>query len=162
MCRRWYLKSNVVPSKFDWIRSSPRKRKPPAVRLFLSEEQGSENSSSVDIKDKNTGDFSLIQADINNELLTADIPLTRRDSETQTAELFEDRYTLAIESTSWDTNSHVDCDSSCVKEMLNKSVRKNEALHTQLVNLERFKNDNSSIAFYTGFPNYDTLKAHCH
>ena len=29
LCGRWYLKSNVVPSKFDWIRSSPRKRNPP-------------------------------------------------------------------------------------------------------------------------------------
>ena len=43
--------------------------------------------------------------------------------------------------------------------MLDKSVRKNEQLQKQLFNLERFKNDDSSITFYTGFPNYDTLKA---
>ena len=43
--------------------------------------------------------------------------------------------------------------------MLDKSVRKNEQLHKQLFNLECFKNDDLSIAFYTGFPNYDTLKA---
>ena len=35
----------------------------------------------------------------------------------------------------------------CVKEMLDKSKRKNEQLHKQLFNLERFKNDYSSIAF---------------
>ena len=148
-----------MPSKFDWIRSSPRKRNPPAVRLFLSEEQGSANSSNVHINDENTGDFPIIQADINNESLTADIPLTRRDSETQTAELFENAPLEINKSTSRDTNSHVDCDSLCVKEMLDKSERKNEQLHKQLFNLERFKNDDSSIAFYTGFPNYDTLKA---
>ena len=43
--------------------------------------------------------------------------------------------------------------------MLDKSKRKNEQLHKQLFNLERFKNDDSSIAFYTAFPNFDTLKA---
>ena len=94
-------------------------------RLFLSEEQGSTNSSSVDIKDENTCDLPIIQAHIDNKLLTADISLTRQDSETQTAGLFENT-PLKVESTSWDTNSHVHCDSLCVKEILDKSVRKKQ------------------------------------
>ena len=137
-----------MPSKFHWTRSSPRKRKPPAVRVFLSDKQGSANSNNINGNDENTGDFHTIHTDENNELLTADVPLTRRDSETQTAELFENA-SLEVQSTSWDTTSHVDCDSLCVKEIVDKSENKPEKLHKQLFNLERFKNDDSSIAFYT-------------
>ena len=48
---------------------------------------------------------------------------------------------------------------SKLTSLLENMKRQNELLQSQLFNIERFRNNDSAINFYTGFPNWNTFMA---
>ena len=140
------LRPNAVPSLFPWTRTSPRKRKAPTdreqiaatSRVLLSEIETVEET----VETENTT--------CNEESGTSDIDaITKQDVRTQTNE---------IESTD---NSETEKNQQLIdlKSKLQKANQRIESLQKQMFTVHRFRGDDSSIKFCTGFPNRDTFDA---
>ena len=140
------LRSNAVPSLFPWTRTSPRKRKPPTdreqigttSRVLLSEIETVEETVETE------------NATCNEESETSDTDaITKQDVTTQTNEI-ESR-----------DNSDTEMNQQLIdlKSKLEKANQRIESLQKQLFTVDRFRGDDSSIKFYTGFPNWDTFDA---
>ena len=140
------LRPNAVPSLFPWTRTSPRKRKAPTdreqiaatSRVLLSEIETVEETVETE------------NATCNEQRGTSDTDaITKQDVTTQTNE---------IESTD---NSETEMNQQLIdlKSKLEKANQRIESLQKQMFTVDRFRGDDSSIKFYTGFPNWDTFDA---
>ena len=143
---RTELRGNAVPSKFAWTRTSPRKRKAPAVRKSIDktsrnpfEETGTndepENSENcVDEGENRIEERETVESIVSENL--------KMDAETQTTEPKEGTETSL-------TQQIVDLESN-----LERAKRRIESLQNQVFTIERFQSSDASIHFYTGFPNW--------
>ena len=145
------MKPGVVPSVFPWVRTSPRKRKAPTERdfdasasrsavrnldipgLVVSEVAASEVSSIV----------SDVESNIGSKTQDAEIQTELTDHEVYLTEIIND-----------------------LKQEINKlncqlqdMQRQNEDLNKRLFMIENLKTKDSSAAFNSGFPNWDTFMA---
>ena len=140
------VKPGVVPSVFPWIRTSPRKRKAPTERNFVTSPSSSAarklDTSSVIVTEEphsfENDDENFAENHAEN---TQCASAAKRDAETQT-EVEELRQQILD-----------------LKAKLENAYRRIEALQKQLFTVDRFKDDDSSVRFYTGFPNWDTMSA---
>ena len=141
------LRSNAVTSLFPWSRTSLRKRKAPTdreqigitSRVLLSEIETIEETIETE------------NAACNEESETSDTDaIIKQDVTTQTNEI-ESR-----DNSDTEMNEQLLID---LKPNLEKANQRIESLLKRLFTVARFRGDDSSIKFYTGFPNWDTFDA---
>ena len=139
------LRMNAVPSLFAWTRTSPRKRKAPTVRdnigetcrvLLLEPETNEEPSNIENAVDEDEGETNESEGIMNRDIATQTNEIELKDS---VAELKQQLVDLKYES--------------------EKAEKRIDSLQKQLFTVDRFKGDDSSIKFYTGFPNWETFQA---
>lgn len=146
------LRAGVVPSLFEWIRASPRKRKAPIVRNFgiklPSKVARKLNVSSVDLADhipNNSANDDLVEF-----AESADGSIS---------------FSCSVRDADMQTEPEIGSDTELrqqvfeQKSQLEIATRRVEALQKQLFSVDRFKHDDSSMRFYTGFPNWSTFLA---
>ena len=157
---KFQLRPGAVPSLFSWTRTSPRERKASTYRecreastaLFeaseIAEPEGQSNSEILEDK------VVASEYDNSNDVAAC--------AETQTNE------SKAVEMEPREFMENMDNSQELIslKEELSKLTsqlenmkRQNELLQSQLSNIERFRNNDSAINFYTGFPNWNTFMA---
>ena len=136
---------NAVPSLFAWTRTSPRKRKAPTVRenigetsrvLLLEPETNEEPSNIENAVDEDEGETNESEGIMKRDIATQTNEIELKDS---VAELKQQLVDLKYES--------------------EKAEKRIDSLQKQLFTVDRFKGDDSSIKFYTGFPNWETFQA---
>ncbi|XP_068724860.1 uncharacterized protein [Montipora capricornis] len=146
------LRAGVVPSLFAWIRTSPRKRKAPIARNFgikpPSKVARKLNVSSVDLADHipnnsaNDDPVEFAESADGNMSFSCSV----RDAEMQTEPEFGSDTELRQQVLEQ-------------KSQLEIATRRIEALQKQLFLVDRFKDADSSMRFYTGFPKWSTFLA---
>ena len=131
------LRKNPVSSLFSWTRTSPRKRKAPTVRrqfvktrrVLLSETQTNEEpverEKALESEEDETNEIEVI---------------TKQDVATQTNE-------IRSKDDSADSDKEMNSQLIDLKTELERANRRIE------FTVDRFRGDDSSIKFYTGFPN---------
>lgn len=137
------LRTEAVPSKFAWTRTSPRKRKAPTARESLTEPSQTprllfeepESNKELDSTDVLVNDGESSQISMSDENVKIDV-------ETQTTELKDDNVTLLTQKIAE------------IKSELERANRRIESLQNQMFTVERFQSNNAAINFYTGFPNW--------
>ena len=136
------LRAGVVPSVFTWIRTSPRKRKDPIApnsEIPPSRATRKLNVSSVDLTD-------VVPVNSANDDGSTSLSCSVRDAEMQTE--------LEIGSETKLRQQLLE-----QKSQLEIAFRHIEVLQKQFFSVDRFKEDDSSVSFYTGFPNWGTFLA---
>ena len=133
-------------SLFPWTRTSPPKPKAPTDREQIG------TTSRVPLSEIETVEETVKtkNATCNEEREASDIDaITKQDVATVTNE---------IESTD---NSETEMNQQLIdlKSKLEKANQRIESLQKQMFTVDRFRGDDSSIKFYTGFPNWDTFDA---
>ena len=144
---RKVLRADAVPSVFAWTRTSPRKRKPPMQRQSVGETRRNifeEAETEVEPNDFDSFE-NLVEFDEGESAHHENI--SKIDVETQTEIIEEDIVTSLRQQL-----AQLKCE-------LEKANRRIEALQEQLFNIDRFQNNDSTINFYTGFPNWDVYMA---
>ena len=143
---RTELRGNAVPSKFAWTRTSPRKRKVPAVRESIDktsrnpfEETGTNDEPENSENCVDEGENRIEERETVESILSENLKM---DAETQTTEPKEGTETSP-------TQQIVDLESN-----LERAKRRIESLQNQVFTIERFQSSDASIHFYTGFPNW--------
>ena len=146
LARRTELRGNAVPSKFAWTRTSPRKRKAPAVRESIDktsrnpfEETGTNDEPENSENCVDEGENRIEERETVESILSENLKM---DTETQTTEPKEGTETSL-------TQQIVDLESN-----LERAKRRIESLQNQVFTIERFQSSDASIHFYTGFPNW--------
>ena len=146
LARRTELRGNAVPSKFAWTRTSPRKRKVPAVRESIDktsrnpfEETGTNDEPENSENCVDEGENRIEERETVESILSENLKM---DAETQTTEPKEGTETSL-------TQQIVDLESN-----LERAKRRIESLQNQVFTIERFQSSDASIHFYTGFPNW--------
>ena len=146
------MKSGVVPSVFSWVRTSPRKRKPPTERNF-----GTSSSSSAARK-----------LDTSPVIVTEEPHSFENDDENFAENHDENTQCTSAAKIVAETQTEPQVGSEVAKLMqqilelkakLENANRRIEALQKQLFTINRFKDDDSSVRFYTGFHNWHTVSA---
>ena len=145
------LRAGVVTSVFASIRTSPRKRKDPIARNFEippSEAARKLNASSVD--------------------LTDDAPVnSANDDSVEFAESADGStsFSCSVRGAEMQTEPEIGSETELRQQVLEQksqlkiAFRRIEALQKQLFSVDRFKEDDSSMRFYTGFPNWSSFLA---
>ena len=161
------LNLNAIPSLFEWTRMSPRKRKPRTVHASSASITSHCISSVLDIETNESensncnedGEFERLSEGISS---ASDSPFSQfRDIETQTAS------NQIIENTTSDINCRntpINDDKekleqqllNCQRDLKNAEL-KILSLAPNVFNSQRFKDDDSSVRFYTGFPSWRTF-----
>jgi len=163
--RKILLKDGVVPSTFPWT-VSPRKRKAPAVRIPpIPKAKAKEDGDEVEIHEPSTSkslEDELQELKELNSNLQDNIKHLGRELNEVKAE--KER----LESKISDLISQLETEKQASLESIflldqakaesEKQMEENEAIKARIFDLENLKSD-ENIAFYTGFPNYETLKA---
>ncbi|XP_015751994.1 PREDICTED: uncharacterized protein LOC107331849 [Acropora digitifera] len=145
------LRAGVVPFLFAWIRASPRKREDPIARNFgiklPSKVARKLNVSSVDLADhlpnNSANDDPVEFAESANGSMSFSCSV--RDAEMQTEPEIGSDTELRQQALEQ-------------KSQLEIGTRLVEALQKQLFSVDKFKHDDSSMRFYTGFPNWRNLR----
>ena len=161
------LNPNAIPSLFEWTRMSPRKRKPPTVHASSATFTSHCISSVLDIETNESensncnenNEFKRLSEGISNG---SDYPFSQfRDIETQTAsnQIIENT-TSAINC----RNTLINDDKAKLDQQLLNCQRDLKNAELKILSLapkvftsQRFKHDDSSVRFYTGFPNWRTF-----
>ncbi|XP_031550148.1 uncharacterized protein LOC116287600, partial [Actinia tenebrosa] len=146
------LEPGVVPLVFPW-RTSPRKRKPPSLRSLnfpscSASNNAGEDRDNIFVESANIETIESVKEDFEKtrEVETQTNFVEVRDFETQTD--FEDVLKLAKD---YETQ---------IKQLeteIEHISKQKDVLKSKLFSVERFSHKQSSIAFYTGFPNYDVF-----
>ena len=154
------LQPGAVPSLFSWTRTSPRKRKAPAPResgegtssIIADSEADEENTS--DDADCDSFSIETSEADVANlnaTLTHEQVPKTPPKKTPQKHKVIDDSQEERI--------SQLEQQITELQAQVEDLRRRNEQLLSQLFTVERFKENNSALNFYTGFPNWDTFMA---
>ena len=135
---------------FTWIRTSPCKRKDPIARNFeipLNKAARKLNVSSVDLTDH--------------------LPVnSSNDDSVEFAESADEStsFSYSVRGAEMQTEPEIGSETELRQQLLEQksqleiAFRRIEALQKQLFSVDRFKDD-SSMRFYTGFPNWSTFLA---
>ena len=143
------LRTNAVPSLFPWTRTSPRKRKAPTVREQIAE------TRRVLLSEIETNEEPVERENVsgNDEGETNEFEgITKQDVATQTNE-------IRSKDDSADSDTKMNSQLIDLKTKLEKANQRIEFLQKQMFTVNRFRGDDSSIKFYTGFPNWNTFNA---
>jgi hypothetical protein len=141
------LNPGVVPSVFPWIRTSPRKRKPPTERLFTIEPSSSD-SRNDDLSD------SEEQAEV------IEIPVAECVTQvvgTQTDLTDQEVYLTEVITSNRKEIQALEHGIIGLKSQIEDCQRRNEILQSRLFTIDTLKSNNTAVAFYTGFPNWETF-----
>ena len=152
------LRPNAVPSLFSWTRTSPRKRKAPIQReLFVSAKEKnsriSDNTSEENIMDvcddastsESSDETRRHEVDLTHEHVLKTPPRKTPQKDHGLAERQEQRI-LQLEQKIVELQAQLE----------DLQIR-NKELQSKLFSVERFKENDSAINFYTGFPNWDAF-----
>lgn len=157
-------KPGSVPSIFEWKRSSPRKRPPPAPRFTattvtnnLASEFGEVMHSATEFSEVTCNDASSTNmADGTSFPETAEIPQTPERQEHNNIIITELQEKLSAALLKIEELEAVVLQ---LKEKIVDLEQKNEQLEEQMFSLKNISSNDSLVAFYTGFPNYETMMA---
>ena len=157
---KFQLRAGAVPSLFSWTRTSPRKRKAPTHRecgeasaaLFEASEiaEPEEQSNTKILEDK------VVASECDNSNDVAACAETQTN-ESQAIEMETKEFMESMDNSQELTSLKEEL--SKLTSQLENMKRQNELLQSQLFNIERFRNNDSAINFYTGFPNWNTFMA---
>ena len=144
------LRTNAVPSLFPWTRTSPRKRKAPTVREQIGE----------------TRRVLLSEIDTNEEPIETENASCSEEGETNEIEgITKQDVVMQTNETADEIGSKDDSDTEMNHQLIDlktkpeKANQRIEFLQKQMFTVDRFRGDDFSIKFYTGFPNWDTFNA---
>ena len=151
------LRPNAVPSLFSWTRTSPRKRKAPTPRELESRRESSsiisdktneenimdvsDDDSTSDTGEETQGD----EGDMTHEHVLKTPPRKTPQKDHDLAEI-QERRIRELEQQIVELQAQVEA-----------LQQRNEQLQSKLFSVDRFKENDSAINFYTGFPNWDTF-----
>ena len=149
------LKPGAIPSIFPWIRTSPRKRKPPAERNVC------ELVASISaVSSSNASAESVVEFDL-EEKVEVSIGLTTR--------VFENQNIILPEKECYDLTETIANKNKRIEELeqeINDIKLRLENAQRQITNLtkkqfvlENLKAKKNTAAFYTGFNNWDAFEA---
>lgn len=139
------LKPGVVPSLFAWVRTSPRKRNPPKVRLFSIDKRTERQTEKEPAQD-------MTIEEREEQAFIDEIEPTSVDFGTQTDYTpYEEHLRETIQT----LNQKIEDLTLKVSHL----ERKNNELKSKLFSLENIQNMKDSSAFYTGFSNWDSFMA---
>ena len=145
------MKPGVVPSVFPWVRTSPRKRKAPTERDFDASASRSAlrnlDIPGLVVCEVAASEVSSIVSDVESN-----IGSKTQDAETQTELTDHEVYLTEIINDLKQEINKLNC-------QLQDMQRQNEDLNKRLFMFENLKTKDSSAAFYSGFPNWDTFMA---
>ena len=154
----------AVPSIFAWKRSSPRKRAPPTPRFTattvakdLTSEAGEVTDSAAESCEIGTStnmaaDLAFPEtAEMQNT--TPKHFVEKSEKDLLIAEL-EDKHSAALVK-----NEELQELVSKLKEKVTDLEQKYETLEERLFSFKNIASQDSLVAFYTGFPNYQTMMA---
>ena len=157
---KFQLRAGAVPSLFSWTCTSPRKRKAPTYRecgeasaaLFEASEiaEPEEQSNTKILEDK------VVASECDNSNDVAACAETQTN-ESQAIEMEPKEFMESMDNSQELTSLKEEL--SKLTSQLENMKRQNELLQSQLFNIERFRNNDSAINFYTGFPNWNTFMA---
>ena len=134
------LRSDAVPSVFQWTCTSPRKRKPPTQRETVRE------TSRVIFQEPEPQEEPNYWENIVDGECVTRCENAQSDAETQTE---------VIQKAEEDIETSLRQELADLKSELEKAHQRIEALQNQLFSVERFQNNNNAINFYTGFASWD-------
>lgn len=143
------LKAGIIPSVFAWVRSSPRKRKPPKERFF------SHISKSL------SETFSTREIESNNEESEPREPPERYEDVStqtdfaQTDKLLHDKCLQEKDKTIAELQHKI----TDLQGKLKESARRIESLHDRVFSFASMKSNDSNAAFYTGYQSWDSFMA---
>ena len=160
-----YLRPGAVPSLFSWTRTSPRKRKVPTSREFgvgsssrISPEKGPNEENVMDVSDcesfnVETTQLQGVEGDVNLNTSLAQEHLHKTPSKKtpQKDNHLDDSQERRIHQLEQQMNE--------LKSEIEDLRRRNEQLQSQLFTVERFKENDSALNFYTGFQNWNAFMA---
>lgn len=156
----------AVPSQFVWKRSSPRKRAPPTPRCTattVTKKKALEVREAVDSSTECSEIISEHATSTNMADLTVEMENTTQERECSTdfvkksekdsciAEL-KDKVAAALTN-----NEELEKVVSKLKEKVVDLERKYEKCEERLFSFKNIASNDSLVAFYTGFPNYQTM-----
>ena len=157
---KFQLRPGAVPSLFSWTRTSSRKREAPT---YMYQECGEASTALFEASE-------IAEPEGNSEILEDKVVTSECDNSNDVAACTETQTneSKAIEMEPRELMENMDNsqESISLKEELSKLAsqlenmkRQNKLLQSQLFNVERFRNNDSAINFYTGFPNWNTFMA---
>ena len=143
-----YLRPGAVPSLFSWTRTSPRKRKAPTPREF-----GVGSSSRISPFNVETTQLQGVEGVVNLSTSLAQEHLHKTPSKKtpQKNNHLDDSQERRIHELEQQINE--------LKSQIEDLRRRNEQLQSQLFTIDRFKENDSALNFYTGFPNWNAFMA---
>ena len=150
----------AVPSLFSWTRTSPRKRKAPTPResgegsssMIVDKEADEEIAS--DDADCDSFSIGTSEADVAN--LNASLT---REHVLKTPPKKTPQKQKGIDNSQEKRINQLEQQIAELQAQVEDLRRRNEQLLSQLFTVERFKESDSALNFYTGFPNWDTFMA---
>ena len=165
-------RTGAVPSKFSWKRSSPRKRAPPTPRFTATTVAKQKASEVSEALDSSTECSEIISEDATSTNMvnlafpeTAEMENITRERECGT-NLVEksEKDSLIAElkgklAAALANNEELEKVVSKLKEQVVDLERKYKKLEELLFSFKNIASNDSLIAFYTGFPNYQTMMA---
>lgn len=148
------LKPGVVPSVFTWIRTSPRKRKAPAERLFV-DKRVDDCSESID---NSEGDIVILQEQEIHEFVEQ--PQRFVDVGTQTDFTEYEVYLSEVVTQHVQKINDIQRQLEELKLKEEDTKRRLESVQNRLFTLDTIKSKSpDALAFYTGFQSWDAFMA---
>ena len=157
------LKSAAVPSIFSWIRTSPRKRKPPTERYTckqVASPSATPTSSRSDASPESVSRFEMQnQMEVNIALTFSDIEMEDMNSN-ELSEMESCDRDLA-EAIAGQNKRITDLEQEIadLKSQLQNAQRQIRNLMEKQFTLENLKSKNNTAPFYTGFNSWDAFEA---
>ena len=160
-----YLRPGAVPSLFSWTLTLPRKRKAPTPREFgvgsslrISPEKGPNEENVMDVSDYESFNVETTQlqgvegdVNLNTSLAQEQLHKTPSKKTLQKDNHLDDSQERRIHQLEQQMNE--------LKSEIEDLRRRNEQLQSQLFTVERFKENDSALNFYTGFQNWNAFMA---
>ena len=148
------LKSAAVPSIFSWIRTSPRKRKPPTERYTckqVASPSATPTSSRSDASPESVSRFEMQnQMEVNIALTFSDIEMEDMNSnELSGMESCDHDLAEAIDGQN-KRITDLECEIADLKSQLQNAQRQIRNLMEKQFALENLKSMNNTAPFYTG------------
>jgi len=146
------LQPGAVPSVFSW-RTSPRKRKAPAQRLFVVPSSHADDKSSEEIEATCSTELLSDDSVLDNEIENEE-PIKHVETQTDFCEVREvDTQTDDLTTLLNNYESKI----QYLEQQILKLERNIENVNSKLFSVDKFKESDSQVAFYTGFPSKDVF-----
>ena len=159
------LKSGAVPSVFSWIRTSPRKRKPPTERYTcepVTSPSAAPSSSRSDASPESVSRFEMQnQMEVNIASTFGDVEMEDMNSNELSEMESCDRDSSLAEAIAGQNKRITDLEQEIadLKSQLQNAQRQIRNLMEKQFTLENLKSKNNTAPFYTGFNSWDAFEA---